>query len=271
MTTVMAISSYYNQAEVLVRDYLFSSSFMPYTSVIVGILMCKMSYDLTQLISSCYLKRYAGLSKTQRVEWNNRGISTVHAIFITVMSIYFVFFSNLFSGDHFATSVTFRSSPLSAFTLGVSMGYFIADLGMIIWQYPSLGGMEYVLHHLLSLVAIAYSILSGEGQLYTFMVLISETTTPAVNLRWYLDTTGMKRSSAYLVNGVIMFVAWLVARMLLFAYLFYHAYMHYDQVEHMHAFGFYLAFIVPSVLAIMNIVWFWKIIKGLKKTLEKRH
>lgn len=41
-----------------------------------------------------------------------------------------------------------------------------------------------VIHHLLSFVAAAYSMVSGEGQLYAYMVLISETTTPAVNLRW---------------------------------------------------------------------------------------
>ncbi|CAJ2675333.1 unnamed protein product [Trifolium pratense] len=48
--------------------------------------------------------------------------------------------------------------------------------------------------------------LSGEGQLYTYMVLISETTTPGVNLRWYLDVAGMKRSKAYLINGVVIFI-----------------------------------------------------------------
>lgn len=43
-----------------------------------------------------------------------------------------------------------------------------------------------VLHHMLSLISIAYAMYSGEGQLYTYMVLISETTTPGINLRWYL-------------------------------------------------------------------------------------
>ncbi|XP_077244488.1 uncharacterized protein LOC143884684 isoform X1 [Tasmannia lanceolata] len=269
-STVMAMKSYRNQAEVLVRTYLLADPFIPYTSVFGGAFMCKMVYDLTQLISSFYFKSYAGLTKFQRIEWNNRGISTVHAIFITVMSVYFVFFSDLYSDARLAGLVTFRSSPLSAFTLGVSVGYFISDLGMIFWLYPSLGGMEYVLHHFLSVVAIAYSMLSGEGQLYTYMVLISETTTPGINLRWYLDTAGMKRSTAYFVNGVVMFFAWLVARVLLFGYLFYHVYLHYDQIEQMHIFGFLLVFVVPSVLAMMNLMWFGKIIKGLKKTLAKR-
>ncbi|RRT65440.1 hypothetical protein BHE74_00043781, partial [Ensete ventricosum] len=69
----------------------------------------------------------------------------------------------------------------------VSVGYFLADLAMIVWSYPSLGGMEYVshvLHHTLSVIAVAYTMLSGEGQFYTYLVLISEITTPGINLRW---------------------------------------------------------------------------------------
>ncbi|OMP03557.1 hypothetical protein CCACVL1_02363 [Corchorus capsularis] len=206
----MEIKSYQNQAELLLKEYILADSFIPYTSVICGICACKMFYDLTQLLSSFYFKSYPSLTKVQRTEWSNRSISTIHAIFITVMSLYFVFWSNLYSDHQYAGLVIFRSSALSTFALGVSVGYFLADLGMIIWFYPSLGGMEYLLHHLLSVAAVAYSMLTGEGQLYTFMVLISETTTPGINLRWYLDTAGMKRSRAYLINGVVIFVAWLL-------------------------------------------------------------
>ncbi|XP_062206991.1 uncharacterized protein LOC133908834 isoform X2 [Phragmites australis] len=206
--SVMATKAYKYKAESLVKEYLLADSYVSYTAVLGGILMCKMAYDITHLISSFYYKGYGSLTKIQKLEWNNRGMSTVHAIFITVMSVYLAFFSNLFS-DQLDGPVTFRSSNLSNFTLGVSVGYFITDLAMIFWVYPSLGGMEYVLHHMLSLISIVYAMYSGEGQLYTYMVLISETTTPGINLRWFLDTAGMKRSKAYLVNGVTMFVAWL--------------------------------------------------------------
>ncbi|KAK9267314.1 hypothetical protein L1049_009737 [Liquidambar formosana] len=267
---VMAIKSYQNQAEVLVKNYLLADPFIPYTSVLGGLFACKMVYDLTRLISTFHSKSYAGLTKIQRIEWNNRGISTIHAIFIASVSLYFVFWSDLYSDPRLAGFVTLRSSPLSTFALGVSVGYFLADLGMIFWLYPSLGGMEYVVHHTLSAIAVAYAMLSGEGQLYTYMVLISEVTTPEINIRWYLDTAGMKRSSAYLINGVVIFFAWLVARVLLFIYMFYHVYLHFDQVNQMHAFGFILVFVVPAALAIMNLIWFGKIVKGLKKTLAKR-
>ncbi|XP_062160343.1 uncharacterized protein LOC133867609 isoform X1 [Alnus glutinosa] len=324
--TVLAIKSYQNQAQVLVKNYLLADRFIPYTSILGGMFLCKVAYDLTQLISTFYFKSYNGLTKIQRIEWNNRGISTLHAIFITVVSLYFVFWSDLFSDQQLSGIVTFRSSPLSVFALGilvvlyfqnafqsgffhchsqgvgcqhqqalhqhpnprghhrlvalhldvsppqswVSVGYFLADLGMIFWLYPSLGGMEYVIHHSLSGVAVAYSMFSGEGQLYTFMILISEVTTPEVNMRWYLDTAGMKRSCAYLINGVLIFFAWLAARILLFVYMFYHVYLHYDQVIQMQTFGYFLVFVVPSALAIMNLMWFGKIIKGLKKTIAKR-
>ncbi|KAM7524666.1 hypothetical protein LguiA_014568 [Lonicera macranthoides] len=268
--TAMAFKSYQNQAQVLVKSYLLADPFIPYTSVLGGIFASKVFYDLTQLISTFYFRSYVGLTKIQRIEWNNRGISTVHALFIATMSLYFVFWSDLFSDHHIGGLVTFRSSPLSTFTLGVSVGYFFADLGMICWLYPALGGIEYVVHHSLSGVAVAYAMFTGEGQLYTFMILISELTTPEINMRWYLDTVGLKRSNAYLINGVVIFFAWLVARILLFLYMFYHVYLHYHQVMQMHTIGFLLVFVVPSALATMNLMWFGKIIKGLRKTLAKR-
>ncbi|XP_044509237.1 TLC domain-containing protein 4-like isoform X2 [Mangifera indica] len=227
--TAMAFKSYQNKANVLVKDYIISEPFIPYSSVLGGLFACKVVYDLTQLISTFYLKSYNGLTKLQRIEWNNRGISTIHATFISAMSVYFVFWSDLFSDQQLDGLVIFRNSPLSTFALGVSVGYFLADLGMILWLYPLLGGMEYVIHHSLSGIAVAYSMFSGEGQLYTYMILISEVTTPEINMRWYLDTAGMKRSNAYLINGVVIFFTWLIARILLFFYIFNHVYLHYDE------------------------------------------
>ncbi|KAK6931994.1 TRAM/LAG1/CLN8 homology domain [Dillenia turbinata] len=268
--TTMVLKSYHSQGQVLVRDYLLADPFVPYTSVLGGLFACKLVYELSQLIFTFYSKSYSGLTKIQKIEWNNRTMSTIHAIFIASISSYFVFWSDLFSDQHVDDLITFRSSTLSTFSLGVSVGYFVADLTMILWLYPSLGGIQYVIHHSLSAIAVAYSMSSGEGQLYTYMVLISEVTTPEINLRWYLDMAGMKRSTAYLINGVVIFFAWLVARILLFVYMFYHVYLHYDQVIQMHIFGYLLVFVVPSVLAVMNLMWFWKILKGLKKILAKR-
>ncbi|CDY49551.1 BnaC05g25190D [Brassica napus] len=248
LQTIGAIKSYHHQAQHLV-------------------------YDLCHFISNSHSKTYIILTKIQRIEWNNRfvplyigsGISTVHALFISALSLYFVIWSDLFSDRWHNDLVVFRTSRLSS--LVIYWCYFIADLGMIFWKYPALGGLEYIVHHSLSGVAVAYSLFSGEGQLYTCMVLISEITTPEINLRWYLDTAGMKKSMAYVVNGVFIFLAWLI---LLFIYMFYHVYLHYNQVMRMHIFGYALVFGVPAALGIMNLIWFGKIVRGVKKTLAKR-
>ncbi|KAL1195111.1 hypothetical protein V5N11_011520 [Cardamine amara subsp. amara] len=255
----MEIKSYQNQAEYFVDHYLLADPFLPYTSVLVGIFLCKLVYDLTELFSSIHTKSYSALTKLKRTEWNNRGISTVHAIFISFMALYFVFFSDLFTDQRSLQGLmVFRSSPLSNFGLGVSVGYFLSDLGMIFWFYPSLGGLEYILHHSLSGIAVAYSLFSGEAQIYTYMVLLSEVTTPEINLRWYLDISGLKRSKAYLINGFAIVLAWLTARILLFIYMFYHVYIHYDQVVQMNTFGYLLVFVVPIALSVMNLMWFEK-------------
>jgi cytochrome b subunit of formate dehydrogenase len=60
-----------------------------------------------------------------------------------------------------------------------------------------------ILHHMLSLISIVYSMYSGEAEFYTFMVLISETTTPGVNLRWYL--INWTPNSLFLLVSVMLF------------------------------------------------------------------
>ena len=66
-------------------------------------------------------------------EWNNRSFSTAHAILVSVFfPIYLLFFSDIFH-DNEDGPVTLRNSLFSTFILGVSMGYFLSELGMILW------------------------------------------------------------------------------------------------------------------------------------------
>ncbi|KAL0725126.1 hypothetical protein Bca4012_039725 [Brassica carinata] len=96
-----------------------------------------MVYDLTESFSSIHIKSYSALTKMKRIDWNNRGISTVHAIFISFMPLYFVFFSDLSK---------FSSCSFLIFlykTVLMSIDVFV------------IGGSEYIFHHSLSGVAVA--------------------------------------------------------------------------------------------------------------------
>ncbi|XP_021713821.1 transmembrane protein 56-like [Chenopodium quinoa] len=266
----MTITDYQNWVTQLSKEYQFEYPWVPFTSVLCGIFACKLVYDLSHLINGICFKHYSTLPKIKQIEWDNRAISTLHAIFVTAVSIYLAFWSDLYSDDLQRGSILFRSSTLSTFVLGVSVGYFLSDIAMIFWFYPALGGMEYVLHHVLSTGALAYAMLNSTGQFYTYMVLLSEITTPGINMRWYLDAAGMKKSKAYVVNGVGIFLTWLVARVLLFMYVYFHIYSHYDQIKQLPRFAYLLTLGVPCVIGGLNLMWFAKITKGMIKTLTAK-
>ncbi|KAG2592530.1 hypothetical protein PVAP13_5NG557900 [Panicum virgatum] len=199
-------------------------------SVLAGVVMCGVAYEMTRKVSSRCFKGYSRLSHMQKVEWNNRAFSTFHALVAAAISFYLVVISDLFNEDVNNGVIIDRKSWLSDAMFGVSIGYFLIDLAMILWYFPSLGGKEYLLHHGLSMYAIGLALLSGKAHMYILMVLFTEVTTPFVNLRWYLDVSGQKNCNLYLYNGVALFVGWLVARIILFVYLFAHLYFRYDQV-----------------------------------------
>ncbi|CAH2065176.1 unnamed protein product [Thlaspi arvense] len=120
---------------------------LEYHRVFVEISFAKVVYGLCHFISNSHSKTYIILTKRFLKLFKivfGSGISTVHAIFISAMSLYFVFWSDHFSDRWHNDLVVFRSSRLSSLGLGLSIGYFIAEHGMIFWKYPSLGGLEYV-------------------------------------------------------------------------------------------------------------------------------
>ncbi|KAL1816874.1 hypothetical protein ACET3Z_019448 [Daucus carota] len=238
-------------------------------SVLASILICIIVYEVTGVVSSILYKGYAKLDSAHKLEWNNRGISTFHALFVAVASVYILIVSDLFKEGSKNDLITYRRSILSDTALGISLGYFVSDLAMILWKFPALGGMEYVLHHGLSMFSIIQSLVIGQAQFYVLMVLFTETTTPFVNLRWYLDIAGQKKSKMYTCNGIALFLGWLAARILWFVFFFHHLFSHFDQVQKMHPLCFYSILIIPPVLTVMNVFWFWKITKGIIKTLTK--
>ncbi|KAL7264123.1 hypothetical protein ACSBR1_002136 [Camellia fascicularis] len=198
-----------------------------------------------------------------------RGFSTFHALVVAIASLYLFLFSDLFDEDSHKELIINRRSTLSDAILGISIGYFLSDSVMMFWHFPALGGMEFILHHGLSIFSIFLSLVSRQGQVYIIMVLFTECTTPFVNLRWYLDVAGEKNSKLYICNGAALFVGWLVGRILLFTFFFYHIIAHFDQVKDVFLLGFYSLIAVPPVLAMMNLFWFWKIARGMMKTLSK--
>ncbi|MCO5567086.1 hypothetical protein L7F22_020771 [Adiantum nelumboides] len=270
MSLMKKSEPFHSQLMLLAGENSWAEPLVWLLSVSSGIIACKLIYSVMKASSPALFHAYSKLSKAEKIEWDNRAFSTCHAIVVSATAWYLLIFSGFFQDNGPYGPVVFRSSLLSQMMLGVSVGYFLSDLAMILWFYPALGGKEYVLHHLLSIISLALSLYSGQAHIYLYLVLLSEVTTPFVNLRWYLSMAGMKDSRVYVYNGILLFFAWLFARVLLFIYFFTHIYLHYDQVQQIFPLGFYFLFIAPPGLALMNIVWLYKILRGLLRMLHKR-
>ncbi|KAF3666428.1 putative transmembrane protein 56-B-like isoform X2 [Capsicum annuum] len=162
-------------------------------AVFAGIIMCKIVYQLTGAISPLFFMGYVKLDDLKKLEWNNRGFSTFHALLVAAASLYLLLESDLFHDGARDDLMINRTSAFSDTILGfprvltrsrlyfprttllslplkdlnISTGYFLADLAMIFYYFPALGGTE------------------------------------------YLDVAGQKNSQLYVCNGVALFFGWL--------------------------------------------------------------
>ncbi|KAL0390328.1 UNVERIFIED_CONTAM: hypothetical protein Scaly_0389900 [Sesamum calycinum] len=173
------------------------------SSVFVGILMCKIVYDLTGVISSSFFKGYNKLKK-EKLEWNNRGFSTFHAIVVAAGSLYFLLVSDLFVDTQDGLIIS-KSSTLSDTILGVSIGYFLSDLAMIIYHFPALGGLEYTYMYSLAQPCyvhyISVFLLLGQESLSLGLLQLDHSSSSAVTDESVLVLENCQRNGKNLEKG----------------------------------------------------------------------
>lgn len=213
---------------------------------------------------------YRKLSAAERLEWEGRLPSTLHALVITGATIYLFLCSPVFAEDHAGDRpFVLRTSPLSDASLGFSLGYFATDLLLLVLYYPSFGGAEMGVHHLAALASVAAAALQGQAHAYTLALLATECTTPFVNVRYLLDKGGWKDHPIYTANGMALLLSWLVARILLFIKFFHHVATHLHEFHLISPLSRWLIYLVPPTLFVLNLFWFTKILKGAIKLLLK--
>ncbi|KAL4424130.1 hypothetical protein ABPG75_001431 [Micractinium tetrahymenae] len=213
---------------------------------------------------------YRKLSAAERLGWEGRLPSTLHALAITGATIYLFLCSPVFAEDHTGDRpFVLRTSPLSGASLGFSLGYFATDLLLLVLYYPSFGGPEMGVHHLAALASVAAAALQGQAHAYTLALLATECTTPFVNVRFLLDKAGWKDHPIYTANGMALLLSWLVARILLFLKFFQHVATHLHEFHLISPLSRWLIYLVPPTLFVLNVFWFTKIFKGVIKLLLK--
>lgn len=156
------------------------------------------------------------------------------------------------------------TSCFSEAALGFSFAYFVVDAAVV--YHRRISGAVVVIHHLMTAAGMAAGILTGFGHLLICLLILNEVTTPFVDMRWLLDKTGNKGSSLYFVNGVLLTLTWFFARIMVFVPCFVFASWAWKDTEAALSVGVRsLLFTVPSFLFVLNLHWFGRILKGLRK------
>lgn len=230
-------------------------------------------FKLSPYFSNASTRTYSTLNARDKIDWDSRVSSTLHAMAISALAAYLILWSDTFA-DKSSVSEPWKDAPLKRHTqissaaLGLSVGYFILDIALIVRHFPWMGGPEMLTHHIAAFLSVALASFTGQAHLYTLLLLSTELTTPFVNARWYFDQLGWRSAPIYTVNGVCLFATWLLARIVLFLWFFKHMWEHRSDISDLRTDVMVLILTVPPLLFVLNVFWFGKIVRGLVKLLK---
>lgn len=195
------------------------------------------------------------------VVWNNYILSTIHAVFAFGIAAYTFFWAKEFSNVSLLTS-----SLLSTRLMMLSMGYFIADLVIGI-KYGILGFDAFV-HHFVVISSEAFLVAYWKFHILSISSLFTEFTTPFINNRWLLEKLGMKESKFYVLNGLIIWVGWVIFRLPFTFWIGFILYRNrFTFLNYMPFFATVFILLQSSMISYLNYLWFYKITKGIVKVL----
>jgi len=213
----------------------------------------------TRYISS--FKKKIFNSDNERRDWNSRFVSNIHAVLSSLIALYCLF--TVYWPTSSNNGILSKSTSSCLFLLAYSTGYFIYDLFIVASNYPHLGGMETIIHHTVSLVALIGSAVWEKCVVLLVVMMLTEISTPFVNQRYFLSKCGMKSSKMYTYNGLLMWLSFGIVRM---SSVFYLPYLMFSDSQTWCSFPFGwiigVSIMVFSISA-LNIYWFYKITSGL--------
>lgn len=209
------------------------------------------------------------LSSADKRDWNSRGAHIVHALVVTAMVMAALVACPDFAaaGAHLgrphAATLT-AATGLSTATFALSLGYFVADT-LLMWCLHTQAPGVMLAHHVAGAAALVTVLVNAQCHFYGLLLLSTEMTTPFINSRWLLDKAEQRRSTLYLLNGVCIFVGWVLSRILLFFYLFWHMWAHRDVMATLSG---SIQVVAPSItvgLFVLNLFWFGRICRGIAR------
>lgn len=159
-------------------------------------------------------------------------------------------------------------SALSKMAMQMCGGYFITDFIVVIIcrnYYP--GVSDFVIHHIVAISAFVLVHHYSACHWFLDVRLLSELSTPFVNLRWMLLQVNLKDTAYYSINRHLTFWAFFVARIVSIPIFWGAAIYHFGTPEwnELHWSIKTIVFTNGLPLDILNINWFIKLARGMRR------
>jgi hypothetical protein len=213
------------------------------------LLVCFVIHFLSPAISIRYVPHFqAKIVHAQRLSWYNRIVSSLHALVMSSLAIYYWLFINdrkiMYSdiGDYASSCAD------------LMIGYLIYD---IVYEIMFTKDYDTLLHHLLGLVVhlLTRYTNSGISMYYLMIVYLAELSTPLLHFTWLLfqlqhEQTRLFQISQWSLVGVFFF-----CRICLSTSMLGHIVLN-KQLWRNQEIAFYMNSIVCMLFVVLNLKWF---------------
>lgn len=204
-------------------------------------------------------------------EWNARAVSTYHAIVVSSLCLYALFWDDLSQDKEYAVSLTGQEG------IFFSSAYMLADFlhsGYVHIRHGVAFDLVMAAHHL-SALACMILYFNRAQPLFSWVIvvlLLTELTTPLINLRWWMINTLVAPNVVlvHCINGSIL-LAWVIVRLNICTRVLLFAILCWCSGEPSHPFICRVMVSIALTLFVMNCYWFVKMICAASKNKYHPH
>lgn len=251
--------------ESLVVDWTWDTGHYPVAVASFVFSLLLHSY-ISPFLTSILVPTVSSLPHGKQLYWHSSVVSSVHAIVVSAFCVYsFMTEPQLKEDPIWGDSKTVKNS------CAIVIGYMTADTIIMLRYRQHVCDKFFLCHHAASVFAYFYVMTFGVYVYFANFRLMAEFSTVFVNNRWMMAEIGWKSSQLYFYNGVVLTAVFFACRILCMPQCWYMIYSIYNTEPFMKSeTARYVLISSCFALDILNVYWFYKLLKGVLRTLEQR-
>uniref|UniRef100_A0A7S3LZR4 TLC domain-containing protein n=1 Tax=Spumella elongata TaxID=89044 RepID=A0A7S3LZR4_9STRA len=217
-------------------------------------------FALHALFTGIFSNRITSFSKSNKASFYNRCVSTVHALIMFSLALYYWLFIN-------PTVVIVPMTDYESGCLLLMEGYLLYDT---IFEL-STGGRNIMTigHHVMGFLSHSSSLISynGAAGFYSMIIFLAEGSTPLLNASWLLQKLNMLDTSLFQLCAIGLLGSFFVLRVLLSPYMVIHMFLYQTSWGENTFQLFWFNFVIVFSFMLLNYFWFYKLVSlAFKKT-----